>query len=84
MATGDGHHPRFLVHDSPRESDLDPSIYRSLFAVVSDLENGEESAFQHIVTTTEPPPGSLNRAPWRLDPVLDARLAETRFLGIDL
>jgi hypothetical protein len=84
MTTGEGHHPQFLLHDSPRESDLDPEIYRSLFLAVSELETGDESAFQYFVTTTEPPPDQVNRAPWRLDPVLDARSAKTRFLGVDL
>jgi len=84
MTTDEGHHPRFLLHDSPRESDLDAAIYRSLFLVVRDLESGDDSAFQYIVTTTEAPPEDVNQVPWRLEPVLDARSAKTRFLGIDL
>jgi hypothetical protein len=84
MATGEGHHPRFLLHDSPRESDLDAAIYRSLFLAIREIETGEESAFQYIVTTTESPPDEVNRKPWRCDPVLDARSAKTRFLGVDL
>jgi len=84
MTTGEGHHPRLLIHDSPREADLDARIYRSLFTVVRDLEIGEESAFQHIVTTTETPPADLNRPPWRLDPVLDASAPDSRLLGVDL
>lgn len=84
MTTDEGHHPRFLIHDSPRESDLDARIYRGLFSLVRDLENGEESAFQHIVTTTEPPPDDLKRGPWLLDPVLDASVKEKRFLRVDL
>src|ERR1019366_2380412 len=68
------HHPRFLMHDSPREADLAAAIYVSLFSAARDLEeaSGEFPAYQYIVTTTEPPPESLNRKPWVLDPVLDA------------
>lgn len=84
MTTGEGHHPGFLLHDSPRESDLDPDIYRSLFLAVLELEIGDQSPFQYIVTTTEPPPEKVNRDPWRLEPILDARSAKTRFLGVDL
>lgn len=84
MTTGEGHHPGFLLHDSPRESDLDAAIYRSLFAVIRELEMGDDSPFQYIVTTTESPPDEVNRSPWRLEPVLDARSAKTRFLGVDL
>ncbi|HEY3856942.1 MAG TPA: hypothetical protein VGO67_21365, partial [Verrucomicrobiae bacterium] len=84
MTTSEGHHPRLLIHDSPRESDLDAGVYRALFAAASDLENGEESAFQYIVTTTEAPPEKINKRPWRIDPVLNAASAKTRFLGVDL
>ncbi|HEY0551431.1 MAG TPA: hypothetical protein VGF13_17635 [Verrucomicrobiae bacterium] len=84
MTTGEGHHPRFLLHDSPREADLDAAIYRGLFLAVLELENGDDSAFQYIVTTTSSPPEKVNRGPWRLNPVLNASAAETRFLGVDL
>jgi len=84
LATGEGFHPQFLLHDSPRESDLDPGLYRSLFLAVQELETADHSGFQYIVTTTEPPPEEVNRAPWRLEPVLDARSGATRFLGVDL
>lgn len=80
------HHPRFLIHDSPREADLAASIYVSLFSAAQDLEApaGGPSAFQYIVTTTEPPPENLNKKPWMLDPILDASSEEGRLLGVDL
>jgi hypothetical protein len=56
---GHGHHPRFLVHDSPREADLNELIYRNLFRYVLSLEGrfpGCAPAFQYILTTTSPPP----------------------------
>ena len=80
------HHPRFLIHDSPREADLAAPIYVTLFKAARALEGdaGTEPAFQYIVTTTEAPPEELNRAPWVLDPVLDASIPEKRLLGVDL
>ena len=80
------HHPRFLIHDSPREADLAASIYLSLFGAAQDLEtaSGGEAAFQYIVTTTESPPEGLKQKPWLLDPILDASVEEGRLLGVDL
>ncbi len=63
---GIGHHPRFLVHDSPREADLDRHIYnRYLRAMwlLSEESGGKESApFQYIVTTTSRPPDDIHDA----------------------
>jgi hypothetical protein len=80
------HHPRFLIHDSPREADLAAPIYVMLFAAARALEgeSGSAPAFQYIVTTTEAPPPELSQAPWVLDPVLDASIPEQRLLGVDL
>lgn len=80
------HHPRFLLHDSPREADLDAGIYHELFTAARELEKTSDSlpAFQYIVTTTEPPPKDFQQPPWRLEPVLDATQAELRFLGVNL
>ena len=80
------HHPRFLIHDSPREADLAAPIYVTLFTAARALEGDANTApaFQYIVTTTEAPPDELNRAPWVLDPVLDASIPEKRLLGVDL
>jgi uncharacterized protein YydD (DUF2326 family) len=80
------YHPRFLMHDSPREADLAASIYVSLFNAAQELEaaSGRAPAFQYIVTTTESPPEALNRKPWLLDPILDASSEEGRLLGVDI
>ena len=80
------HHPRFLMHDSPREADLAAAIYVSLFSAAQDLElaGGTAPAFQYIVTTTESPPEALNKKPWLLDPILDASSEEGRLLGVDI
>lgn len=60
---GIGHHPRFLMHDSPREGDMEPPLFGRLFEVVHELEvkaGGKERAgFQYIVTTTTDPPDEL-------------------------
>lgn len=86
MASAAAHHPRFILHDSPRESDLSVSIYHGLFRMARMLETActGEPAFQYIVTTTEAPPEELRTFPWLLDPILDSNEAASRFLGEDL
>jgi hypothetical protein len=60
---GIGHHPRFLMHDSPREADLDRHIYnrylRMMMDLTEELGGREAASFQYIVTTTSPPPQEL-------------------------
>lgn len=85
MTTKEAHHPRFLLHDSPRESDMAPIIYGGLFHAARELEAdyGESAAFQYVVTTTEPPPEDFKGTPWlRLE--LDASTKAGRFLGVNL
>ncbi len=85
--TGAGHHPRFLLHDSPREADLTEAIYEELFRAAAELESAAkngEAPFQYIITTTQPPPEELKREPWLLKPTLNATEAKGRFLGVDL
>jgi hypothetical protein len=83
---GVGHHPRFLLHDSPREADLTRAIYHEVFQAAKALEDAAtgEAPFQYIVTTTEPPPDDLKQKPWLLDPVLNATEGKGRLLGVDL
>jgi len=82
--TGLGYHPRLLLHDSPREADLEEAIYHRLFHLVASLEaafKGREPSFQYIVTTTTPPPPELDSGPYvRLR--LDAREDAGCLLGI--
>lgn len=75
--------PAFLLHDSPREGDLDPWTYARLFETVLALAPDEETApFQYIVTTTtEPPEGDVRE---RVRVELSARTDETRFFRVDL
>lgn len=83
-----GAHPAFLVHDGPREADMDAWMYRRFFTFVRKLEQaypaGEEPAFQYIITTTEAPPDDMQGDPWLLQPPLSARNKEERLLKSDL
>lgn len=56
---GLSNHPGFLLHDSPRESDLEHSLYQQLFTFIHELETKAPTSFQYIVTTTETPPKQL-------------------------
>ncbi|MAL77668.1 MAG: chromosome segregation protein SMC [Sneathiella sp.] len=55
-ANGNASIPSFLIHDSPREADLDADIYSNLFDFVLSLEEkSSPPPFQYIVTTTTAP-----------------------------
>lgn len=86
MRDRDSLHPRFLIHDSPRESDLARIIYTELFTVAAELEGNDQSEapFQYIVTTTEPPPEPQQKSPYIIEPILDSSKTVGRLLGIDL
>jgi hypothetical protein len=59
------HHPGILVHDSPREADLNLRIYQRLLDVADQqmrgLEQSGEMPFQYIVTTTTLPSKTLQK-----------------------
>lgn len=74
--------PAFLIHDSPREADLDGTIYGNLFRLMQKLE-GDQPLFQYIVTTTTSPPPDLTNDPW-LRLTIRGSPAEERLLGVDL
>lgn len=63
---GIGHHPRFLLHDSPREADLDRHIYnrylQTMMTLSAEHGGGEAAPFQYIITTTSRPPENLQQA----------------------
>lgn len=86
---GLGQHPRFLMHDSPREGDMEGPLFRRLFEIVHELEthfsDPNHVSFQYIVTTTSEPPAHLANpdGPYVAE-TLDAtsengRLLRTRF-----
>lgn len=85
---GFGEFPCFLVHDGPREADLATGLYRRIFEYVRELEEVCSQSgninFQYIITTTEPPPISMQKSPWLIQPVLDAAKPQDRLLGVDL
>jgi len=58
-----GFHPGFLMHDSPREADLDRHIYNrffnAIYSVVSGMGGPDKCSFQYIVTTTSAPPKEI-------------------------
>ena len=76
--------PAFLVHDSPREADLDGQLYARLFNLVHQWEKGVGTpCFQYIVTTTTAPPPELqsdNHVRLRMS----STPAEKRLFGMDI
>lgn len=80
---GATHHPRFIVFDSPREADMHPTPYQSIFNHLKSLEAGEpDCPFQVIITTTESPPAKLQKSP-DLVLLLDASTKEGRLFKTD-
>lgn len=54
-------HPLFLIHDSPKEADLDDRIYGSFISFMVNLSKTfEKPPFQYIITTTTPPPPDID------------------------
>ncbi|MCQ2402515.1 MAG: hypothetical protein MJ202_02155 [Lentisphaeria bacterium] len=82
---GRGTHPRFLIHDGPRVSDVTRSIYLGYFNLMHELETASygNPNFQYIITTTEPPPEELQSEPWIICK-LDATDSEQRLLRCNL
>jgi hypothetical protein len=61
-ASGKSHHPRLLIHDSPRVADMSLVPYSAVFDLVAAAEGDGKDAvnFQYIITTTESPPEDLH------------------------
>jgi hypothetical protein len=76
--------PAFLIHDSPREADLDGQLYARLFSLVHQWEEEVEApCFQYIVTTTTAPPSELQGDRYvRL--VMSSTPAEQRLFAMDI
>jgi hypothetical protein len=59
------HHPGLLLHDSPREADLNLRIYQRLLDVADEQMRASEQAgavpYQYIVTTTTLPSKPLQK-----------------------
>jgi hypothetical protein len=86
-AEGNGFHPRFLIHDGPRESDMAQVMYEHFFRYMQKLEQEfqEDSIpFQYILTTTTPPPlGMRENTKWLLGEKLSGKNEEGRLLRQD-
>lgn len=80
---GIGEHPGFLIHDSPRESDMEVSLYRPVFQLAKQLEDKAPDSFQYIITTTESPPTGLATPP-HLCLLLDGSVPEGKLFKEDL
>ena len=84
---GSGQHPRFLLHDSPREADLSQGIYQCFFYIAQRLievaGGASKASFQYILTTTEPPPKSMQNEDWLICDPLDASQPNSRLLRVD-
>ena len=76
--------PAFLIHDSPREADLDGQLYAGLFKLVHQWEEAAGTpCFQYIVTTTTAPPKDLQGDKYvRL--AMSSTPAEERLFRMDL
>jgi hypothetical protein len=72
--------PGLLIHDCPREADMGPRPYRDFLNLIARIElgaYGNNAPFQYIITTTTPPPDSLQQSPFlclTLDPSHDEGL----------
>lgn len=80
---GAGQHPGLLIHDSPRESDMELSLYRPVFLLAKHLEDKAPNSFQYIITTTESPPLDLMTPP-HLCLLLDGSGPEGKLFKEDL
>jgi hypothetical protein len=60
FSQGTAVHPGFLLHDSPREADLESGLYRKVFNLIMDIVTFfggyEVCPFQYVMTTTTAAP----------------------------
>jgi len=84
---GVGHHPRFLVHDGPREADMSRVIYERFFLYSQKLEqcfdDTDQANFQYIITTTTHPPKTMQAGSKWLRMSLNTAKTDERFLKED-
>ncbi|MEO8616630.1 MAG: DUF2326 domain-containing protein [Luteolibacter sp.] len=79
---GRGFHPRFLLHDSPREADMGEAPYGRIFDLIIE-QSKEKPNFQHIITTTTNPPEEYQTLPY-LRLKLDSSESKGRLFNQDL
>jgi hypothetical protein len=77
-------HPRFLIHDGPREADMARVIYERFFLYARRIEDSlppEEATFQYILTTTTHPPSDMQEgSKWLLGEKLSGKTKAGRLL----
>lgn len=80
-------HPRFLIHDGPREADMAQVIYERFFYYARRIEDAtppEEATFQYILTTTTHPPVDMQEgSKWLLGEKLSGKTKDGRLLRED-
>lgn len=85
---GVGHHPRFLIHDGPREADMARVIYERFFLYAQKLEqcfaDTDQANFQYIITTTTRPPKTMLEGSVWMRLMLDTAKTDERLLKADL
>jgi hypothetical protein len=85
---GVGFHPRFLIHDGPREADMARVIYERFFLYSRKLEqcfaDSRQANFQYIITTTTHPPKDMREGSEWLRLVLNTAVTKERLLREDL
>lgn len=82
---GVGNHPRFLIHDSPREGEMEMPLFKRIFDVACYLESCFSDAlpsFQYIVTTTKAPPSYCTKNEPHTRLVLHGRDNDGRLLRL--
>ena len=84
---GVGHHPRFLIHDGPREADMARVIYERFFLYSQKLEqcfdDTNQANFQYIITTTTHPPKNMREGSVWMRMMLNTAKTDERFLKED-
>lgn len=83
---GKSKHPRFLIHDGPREADMARVVYERFFLYIEKLEDsfGQRSPnFQYFITTTTPPPQRMitDDTNFLICPPLSGESDSTKLLG---
>jgi hypothetical protein len=76
--------PCLLIHDSPREADLQIVHYNRIFELIYSIQNQFEAVsdscpFQYIVTTTTKPPALISEKFYPVES-FDASIPEKMFL----
>jgi hypothetical protein len=82
---GQGHHSRFLIHDGPREAEMESVLFHAIFQLAATIEsafgNDRPPSFQYIVTTSSSVPLEFAGDDFTRM-ILDARSATDHFMRV--